>query len=76
MAKQPTLEQLTQDIDTIIDTLESKDISIENAVKKYNTALKTAQKIHTKLKKIDTQITVLKQQSDMLQEKSNNGRTL
>jgi len=76
MAKQPTLEQLTQDIDTIIDTLESKDISIENAVKKYNTALKTAQKVHAKLEKIDTQITVLKQQSDTLQEKSNNGRPL
>ena len=76
MAKQPTLEQLTQDIDTIIETLESEDISIENAVKKYNTALKTAQKIHTKLEKIDTQITVLKQQGDTLQEKNNNGRTL
>ena len=76
MAKQPTLEQLTQDIDTIIETLESEDISIENAVKKYNTALKIAQKVHAKLEKIDTQITVLKQQGDTLQEKSNNGRTL
>lgn len=67
MSKQPTLEQLTQDIDTIIETLASEDISIENAVKKYNTALKIAQKVHAKLEKIDTQITVLKQQGELLQ---------
>ena len=76
MAKQSTLDQLTQEIDTIIETLESEDISIENAVKKYNTALKIAQKIHTKLEKIDTQITVLKQQGDTLQKKDSNGRPL
>ena len=68
MAKQPTLEQLTEEINTIINELESEDISIEVAIKKYTIAIKTAEKIHKKLKKVDRQITILKEQGDRIQE--------
>lgn len=64
MAKKKTFEQALQELETIVTEMESGELSLEDAVKKYETGIKQSKYCLDLLDKTEKKITRLKLDSD------------
>ena len=52
-AKKKTIEELLEDVDEIIDKLESGDIALEDSFKVYEKGMKLIQTINSRIDKVE-----------------------
>lgn len=64
MSKQPTYAELKQELDTVLDTLQSDDLSVDDALKSYERGMELVKELETTLKEAENKITKLKAKFD------------
>ena len=66
MPKDQSIDQLSTQLEELINDINSENCAFETAIKKYTEALKVAQKIQKKLITNTQQITLLNEKNDTL----------
>ena len=59
-----TIEELLEEVDTIIDSLESGDIPLEDSFKIYEKGMKLIQTVNSRIDKVEKKIIELDTDSD------------